>query len=98
MCIGRRNRLCRVCTYALRIKEVALGSGLPFCRRARKHKREDTEICLRDVGTRTFERIEEALNKWNLALDDGLIEDVEGWDEYVQYAVNKMSGQPCNNQ
>lgn len=59
---------------------------------------EESLLCLRDVGTRTFERIEEALNKWNLALDDGLIEDVEGWDEYVQYAVNKMSGQPCNNQ
>ena len=51
-----------------------------------------------DIRICRFRQEQALLSILPLCSLNGLIEDVEGWDEYVQYAVNKMSGQPCNNQ
>jgi len=52
---------------------------------------EEVVLHFRNVGIRTLVAIERALHKWDLALDDGTLRHSDEWDQYVEYAMTKLT-------
>lgn len=72
-----------------RISSILLRNGiryiwqLCFCT-------ENDLLNLRNMGVFSLSKIEDTLMKWDLALDDGVLSNLEHRDRYIDYAKRKM--------